>query len=41
MDSISSWDGESQSVATRLVSEFGNGSVNTAEVLEVFKNFVT
>jgi hypothetical protein len=40
-DNISTWDGEAFPLATRFVPGFGNGSVNTAEVFELLKNFLT
>jgi len=41
MESISTWDVEAWFVATKCVFGFGNGSVNTADVLEIFKSLET
>ena len=41
MDNMSTWDVEAWSVATKCVSEVGNKSVNTANVVDIFKNLET
>lgn len=41
MDNMSTWDVEAWSVATKCVFKVGNRSVNTVDVLEVFKSLET
>ena len=40
-DNISTWDGEAFSLATIFVPGFGYESVNTSEVFEFFKDFLS
>ena len=41
MDNMSTWDVEAWFIATKCVSGFGNGLVNTTDVFEVFKSLET